>query len=108
MEITKLAQLINQFDWGCEMSDSYSVADKGDVAKKLVIKHISELSENNIDLLYTKLNDMGHKNMERYFKGYLPKLELLSNCCGVSARGGEDYGICPRCGEHCEFTNEQE
>ena len=32
-----------------------------------------------------------------------------SNCCGAMPVGNcEDYGICPDCKEHCEFTNETE
>jgi hypothetical protein len=28
---------------------------------------------------------------------------LMSNCCGASAEGAEDIGMCPDCHEHCEF-----
>ena len=28
---------------------------------------------------------------------------LVSNCCGASAKGGEDYEICSECLEHCEY-----
>ena len=30
----------------------------------------------------------------------------ISDCCGASADGNEDYGICPDCKEHCEFNDE--
>ncbi len=35
--------------------------------------------------------------------------EKLSDCCGASAIGNGDndsidYGICPECHDHCEFT----
>jgi hypothetical protein len=29
----------------------------------------------------------------------------MSDCCGEYMRGLSDYGICPRCGEHCEIVN---
>ena len=29
----------------------------------------------------------------------------VSDCCGEYMRGLSDYGICPRCGEHCEIVN---
>lgn len=32
---------------------------------------------------------------------------LISDCCGASADGNEDYGICPDCKEHCEFIEEE-
>jgi len=36
--------------------------------------------------------------------------EKLSDCCGASAIGNRDndsidYGICPECGDHCEFES---
>jgi hypothetical protein len=31
---------------------------------------------------------------------------LISDCCGASANGNEDYGICPDCKEHCEFYDD--
>jgi hypothetical protein len=31
------------------------------------------------------------------------KSMLVSNCCGASAKGGEDYEICSECLEHCEY-----
>lgn len=33
---------------------------------------------------------------------------LISNCCGASAKGGEDYEICSECFEHCEYIDEDE
>jgi len=38
---------------------------------------------------------------------------LVSNCCGASNRsnGDNDYAefnICPECGEHCEFVDDEE
>jgi hypothetical protein len=37
----------------------------------------------------------------------------VSDCCGASPRGNgdndtEDYGICPDCGEHCEYVDDGE
>jgi hypothetical protein len=32
---------------------------------------------------------------------------LVSNCCGAPSYGGEDYGICPECHDHCEFVDEE-
>jgi hypothetical protein len=34
-------------------------------------------------------------------------LEIIpvSDCCGEYMRGLDDWGICPRCGEHCEIVN---
>jgi hypothetical protein len=34
-------------------------------------------------------------------------MKYYSNCCGTEAQGGEDYGICPECLEHCEFETEE-
>jgi hypothetical protein len=31
----------------------------------------------------------------------------VSNCCGASTIHWE-YGLCPRCKEHCEFEDEEE
>jgi len=38
---------------------------------------------------------------------------LISNCCGASNRNNGDvdfseFGICPECGEHCEFIDDDE
>ena len=33
---------------------------------------------------------------------------LISNCCGASSKGGEDYEICSECGEHCEYNDEED
>lgn len=33
---------------------------------------------------------------------------LISDCCGAPSRGGEDYGICSECGEHCEYVDEEQ
>jgi hypothetical protein len=33
---------------------------------------------------------------------------LISDCCGSSAGGTEDYGICPDCKEHCEFHEDED
>lgn len=36
-----------------------------------------------------------------------------SNCCGAEARvingdaSTKDYQICPQCGDHCEYTEEE-
>ena len=38
-------------------------------------------------------------------------VEILSDCCGASVSGIEgaaEVGICPDCGEHCEFEEEEE
>ena len=43
----------------------------------------------------------------------------VSNCCSARPRGylgphgtpdsdSEDHGICPECGEHCEYIEEEE
>lgn len=32
----------------------------------------------------------------------------ISNCCGASAKGGEDYEICSECLEHCEYIEEEQ
>jgi hypothetical protein len=36
----------------------------------------------------------------------------VSECCGASKSNGdscsEDYGICPICGEHCEYVEDEE
>jgi len=38
---------------------------------------------------------------------------IVSNCCGASNRSNGDndfseFGICPECGEHCEFEDDEE
>ena len=46
---------------------------------------------------------------KKYLKKQQSKLqELLSNCCGASSKGGEDYEICSECGEHCEYNDDEE
>lgn len=37
----------------------------------------------------------------------------ITDCCGAPAESNgdsstEDYGICPICGEHCEYVEEDE
>jgi hypothetical protein len=32
---------------------------------------------------------------------------MISNCCGQRSLN-PDYGICPKCKEHCEFEDEEE
>ena len=40
--------------------------------------------------------------------------DLVSDCCGASPKvynndcDSTDFGICPECGEHCEFITEEE
>lgn len=39
-------------------------------------------------------------------------MALISNCCGALNRSNGDndfaeFGICPDCGEHCEFEEEE-
>jgi transcription initiation factor IIE alpha subunit len=43
-------------------------------------------------------------------KSYLKSMEYVSYCCGVPPRGNgdcdtSDIGICPECGEHCEYVD---
>lgn len=38
---------------------------------------------------------------------------LVSNCCGSRPKSNGDtdtseYGICPDCGEHCEYVDEED
>ena len=33
---------------------------------------------------------------------------LISDCCGSPGMGGEDYGICSECFEHCEYIEEDD
>ena len=38
---------------------------------------------------------------------------MISNCCGAYPKSNgdndsSDYGICPECGEHCEFIDEED
>jgi hypothetical protein len=40
-------------------------------------------------------------------------MSLVSDCCGASPRGNGDndtvdIGICPDCGEYCEYIEEEE
>ena len=37
---------------------------------------------------------------------------MISNCCGAYPKSNgdndsSDYGICPECGEHCEYVEEE-
>lgn len=32
----------------------------------------------------------------------------ISDCCGSSADGNEDYGICPNCKEHYDFYDDED
>lgn len=32
----------------------------------------------------------------------------ISECCSADAGEFEDAGICPDCGEHCEFIEEED
>ena len=46
--------------------------------------------------------------VKQYVKEQQSKpLGLISNCCGASSKGGEDYEICSECGEHCEYNDEE-
>jgi transcription initiation factor IIE alpha subunit len=46
-------------------------------------------------------------------KNYLQEMDYVSDCCGVPPRGNgdcdtSDIGICPECGEHCEYVDMSE
>jgi len=37
-------------------------------------------------------------------------MDFVSDCCGVPPKGNgdcdtSDFGICPECGEHCEYVD---
>ena len=57
-----------------------------------------------------KLTKEEHEAWEKkYLKEQQNKPQgLLSNCCGASSKGGEDYEICSECGEHCEYYFNEE
>jgi transcription initiation factor IIE alpha subunit len=43
-------------------------------------------------------------------KSYLSSMEYVSDCCAVPPRSNgdsdtSDIGICPECGEHCEYVD---
>ena len=43
-------------------------------------------------------------------KHYLLQMDYVSDCCGVPPRGNgdcdtSDIGICPECGDHCEYVD---
>jgi len=43
-------------------------------------------------------------------KNYLSEMDFVSDCCGVPPRGNgdcdtSDIGICPECGDHCEYVD---
>lgn len=43
-------------------------------------------------------------------KHYLSQMDYVSDCCGVPPRGNgdsdtSDIGICPECGDHCEYVD---
>lgn len=107
-QITDLAQSINKFDWGYEMSDSYATIDRGESVKRLILNGLEVLSDDEIGILQSNLNDLGDRNMRRYFKSFIPTSEMLSDCCGAPSKGGEDYGLCSECGEHCEYSDNNE
>ena len=41
-------------------------------------------------------------------------MSVMSSCCGAAPRNfnndsdSTDIGICPACGEHCEFTTDED
>ncbi len=44
---------------------------------------------------------------------YLQSMEWVSDCCGCPPKGNgdsdtSDIGICPECGEHCEYVDMSE
>ena len=44
---------------------------------------------------------------------YLSQMDFVSDCCGVPPRGNgdcdtSDIGICPECGDHCEYVDMSE
>lgn len=46
-------------------------------------------------------------------KHYLLQMDYVSDCCGVPPRGNgdsdtSDIGICPECGDHCEYVDMSE
>lgn len=46
-------------------------------------------------------------------KHYLSQMNYVSDCCGVPPRGNgdsdtSDIGICPECGDHCEYVDMSE
>jgi|LakMenEpi03Aug12_release.lakeMendotaPanAssembly.Ray.scaffolds.fasta_scaffold4143009_2 hypothetical protein len=46
-------------------------------------------------------------------KNYLSEMDYVSDCCGVPPRGNgdsdtSDIGICPECGDHCEYVDYSE
>ena len=42
----------------------------------------------------------------KILKHIIKLMTMISNCCGAPSYGGEDYGICSDCGEHCEYVDE--
>jgi transcription initiation factor IIE alpha subunit len=46
-------------------------------------------------------------------KSYLSEMEYVSDCCAVPPRSNgdsdtSDIGICPECGDHCEYVDMSE
>jgi transcription initiation factor IIE alpha subunit len=46
-------------------------------------------------------------------KSYLLSMEYVSDCCAVPPRSNgdsdtSDIGICPECGDHCEYVDYSE
>ena len=42
----------------------------------------------------------------KILKHIIKLMTMISNCCGAPSYGGDDYGICSDCGEHCEYVDE--
>ena len=61
------------------------------------------------------MNEHINPIMKDILNSFLPQPEdrYVSNCCGAEPVGNGDndtmdYGICPDCGEHCEYIKESE
>ena len=56
------------------------------------------------------------ESMEAAMRDYKPKKSgpVVSTCCGAAPKNfnndcdSTDIGICPACGEHCDFQGEEE
>lgn len=82
MKIESLAFSINSLDWGYEMSDSYAVFDKWDPIKNLIAQALANLTDEELGILQSKLDERGDANMKRYFSAFICDPLNLKDCQG--------------------------
>ena len=66
--ITNIVNLINNFDYAYEMSDSEKVYEKGEINKKIIKDLLYNLKPRELNNIVNSLNNKGIQNYNRYFK----------------------------------------